>query len=66
MGPRFALDYPPATVAYVVISGPEVFEKCVLPYLKKELVANPAIQEINDPLDDAVVNAFKTAQSVNY
>jgi len=62
VGPRFALGYPPNTVAFVVISGPEVFEKCVLPYLKKELAANPQLQEINDPLDDAIVNSFKIAQ----
>lgn len=63
VGSHFALDYPPNTVAFVVLSGPDVFEKCVLPYLHSVLSQDPH-REINDPLDDAMVHGFKLAQQV--
>jgi len=44
-------------VAYAVISGPDTFEKCVVPYLKSAVRADPNLHT-NDPLDDAMVNAF--------
>ena len=63
MGPHFHLDYPADTVAYVVINGPDVFERCVVPYLRSEIAENPDFRT-NDPLDDAIKHAFKLATMV--
>jgi hypothetical protein len=65
VGPKFTLDFAPATLAFVVISGPDTFEKCVLPYLQSELDKNPNA-ETNDPLDDAMVDAFSRVKQVWY
>ena len=57
VGPKFALDYPPDTVAVVVISGPDVFEKAVIPYLKSEVEKNVNFAT-GDPLDEAMKYYF--------
>jgi len=66
VGPHFALDYPPSTLAYAVISGPDVFERAVLPYLNSRLKKKGGEDDkeeavIMDPLDDSMVAAFGLA-----
>ncbi len=72
MGPHFSFDqtHDPSTLAYVVISGPSFFEACVLPHLNSTLanssviITNEDSPILTDPLDNAVVDAFKLAQNV--
>lgn len=65
VGPRFYLDFPENTVALVVLSGPDVFEKCVIPYLKEKNQENVEFSTA-DPLDDSMKYTFTTITKVSH
>ena len=44
-------------MALVVLSGPEAFEKCVIPYLKSKLLECPDYVTV-DPLDASMKHTF--------
>ncbi|CAL8069140.1 unnamed protein product [Orchesella dallaii] len=57
VGPKFQLDYPEDTLAFVIISGPDVFEKCIVPYVSCKLQENSDFHT-KDPLDDSMKHVF--------
>jgi len=48
----------------VVISGPETFEKNILPYVQAEFAKNPSLGVCADPLDDCMKHAFTAVKQV--
>lgn len=58
VGPKFALNFPEDTVALCVISGPSVFEKCVLPFLRNQVGRNNSFCTM-DPLDETMKFMFR-------
>ncbi|ODM94459.1 Methylmalonic aciduria and homocystinuria type C protein [Orchesella cincta] len=57
VGAKFRLEYPEDTLAFVIISGPDVFEKCIVPYVTCQLQENPDFRT-EDPLDDSMKHVF--------
>jgi len=57
VGPRFYLDYPANTVGLVVLSGPETFEKCVVPFIKAQVTQETDLSTF-DPLDGSMKHSF--------
>ncbi|CAG7835287.1 unnamed protein product [Allacma fusca] len=58
VGSKFALNVPEDTVAFVVISGPTIFEKCVIPFLRNQVGRNNSFCTI-DPLDETMKFMFR-------
>ena len=64
VGPRFHLNYDDSTLAVVIISGPDTFEKCVIPYVKTQLVRDEEFY-CRDPLDDSMKCIFRLLTHVS-
>jgi len=59
--PKFRLDYPPNTLALVLLSGPDTFEKCILPYIQTQMNRLADFSSI-DPLDESMKCVFAAAK----
>ncbi len=64
---KFALDFPADTLAFVVVSQPSMFEKCFVPFLKREKKLFQAVGGadgggddlgLQDPLDTCMRETF--------
>ena len=58
VGNKFLLDYPSDTLAFVVISQPNMFEKAFLPYLSKT-----KLEALHDPIDECMLHFFSIITS---
>ncbi|XP_059088810.1 cyanocobalamin reductase / alkylcobalamin dealkylase-like [Tigriopus californicus] len=57
VGPKFRLDYPDHTLAWVVLSRPSMFENTFLPFLKRTK-NDPGVFD-RDPLDQCMWRTFQ-------
>ena len=57
MNPRFHLSFNPDTLACLVISTPEMFEKCLIPFIKDDQYDCLSSQ---DPLDQCMKDVFQS------
>jgi len=62
VGPKFQLNYPKDTLAFVIINGPHVFEKCIVPYTKARIMEDPDFHS-NNLMDDSIKHAFTIVTS---
>lgn len=56
VSPKFQYELPKDTLAFVVISGPQMFEKCIIPYVKARFEECPDFQS-DDLMNDSVKHA---------
>ena len=63
VGPRFYLDYPENTLALVIISGPDTFEKCIIPFIQSQSVKSLEVPKF-DPLDGSMKHIFHELHQV--
>jgi len=59
VSPKFHLDYPSRTLAFIVISRPSMFEDAFLPFLKSHLRTG-----LHDPIDECMLHCFSKVKDV--
>jgi methylmalonic aciduria homocystinuria type C protein len=59
VAPVFRFDLPGDTIAFIVISRPDMFEKAFMPFITKQDCLS-----VNDPIDECVAHHFARVKEV--
>lgn len=59
----FVLDYHEDTLAFVILSTPEMFDNAFLPFIKKNFAS---INNLVDPIDQCMQYEFNKLKAVCY
>ena len=63
VAPKFHLDHPEDTLAFVIISQPAMFEKAFLPFLSSHY--RPGLAGRRDPIDECMLHQLSRLASVS-
>ena len=63
VAPKFHLDHPEDTLAFVIISQPALFEKAFLPFLSSHY--RPGLAGRRDPIDECMLHQLSRLASVS-